>query len=154
MNINNPLNQKSSRSVFNFCLHFLKVVWRYHAFNFVYEHYLINVLGKLGNYLWVPVVQLVTQWHGLHIVFFILLFSLSENLANRFVLNVQSFEFGAMSRINFFFVHFSFCHGVSFRLVVLSQLLGCLHLTLRLLRTYSVGRLYNCIRNMRCTRNM
>ena len=36
MNINNPLNQKGPRGVFDFCLDFLEVIWIDHVLDLVF----------------------------------------------------------------------------------------------------------------------
>ena len=93
VNINDPLNQKGSGGILNFCLDFLQIIWVYHLLDLVFEHGLINITRELREHLWITVVKLVTQWKSLHLVSLVFLFSLSENLGNRFLLSVCSDEF-------------------------------------------------------------
>jgi len=93
VDIDDPFNQKGPRGILNFCLDFLEIIWVYHLLHLVLEHGLVNITRELREYLWIAVVKLVTQWKSLHLLSFVFLFSLSENLSNRFLLSVSSDEF-------------------------------------------------------------
>lgn len=84
VDINDPLNQKGSWSVFNFGLYLLEVFVIDHVLIFLPDHVLVDFLGELRDVLGVSEVELVREGHIFHNRLFPELNSFLKDFFDRF----------------------------------------------------------------------
>ena len=65
VDVNDPLNQKSSWCVFNFTLHFLQILVVNAVLGFLIQHGLEHFLSILCNSLWISHIKLIAKRHVL-----------------------------------------------------------------------------------------
>ena len=79
MYIYHPLNQESTRCVFDFCLYSLEVIYGYHFSFFFYPHVFIHTLRILRQILNISVLKLIVRIHVFHLFFFHFCYALLED---------------------------------------------------------------------------
>lgn len=63
MDVDDPFDQESARSIFNLSLYFGKVVSGHLLDDFFCAHVVVDVLGELRQVLGIAVVELIAQGH-------------------------------------------------------------------------------------------
>ena len=78
MDIDYPFEEECTRSVFDFCLDLLKVVYGHHVLGFFLSHSLVDLLGEFYDALGVVELFGILFWHFCLLLFFVLFQSIFE----------------------------------------------------------------------------